>query len=426
MAVLQVALDLINAHRALQIAKETMEGGADWLEAGTPLIKCEGLEIVRTLKKFGKKVVADMKTMDVGALEIEVASKAGADIICIMGVASNETIKEGIKAAKRYGSEIMVDLMQANDAVGRAREVEKMGANYICIHVSIDEQMVGGEPFETVKKVSKAVGIPVAVAGGINSETAPIALKNGAHIVIVGGAIVKAEDVTEATRKIKEAMEKGKAIKTTLFKKYGVEGISKAFQKVSTSNVCDAMQNKGAVRDVFPLKKGYHMVGKAVTVKTLDGDWAKAVESIDVAEKGDVLVIHAGEGVQAVWGELATWSAIEKGLAGVVVYGGVRDVHEIIKTDMPVFAKKIVPEAGDPKGHGEIGVEITCGGQKVRKGDWIIGDDNGIVVVPKEEAQEIANRALHIHERENRIREEIKRGSSLGKVLSLEKWEKVG
>ena len=61
----------------------------------------------------------------------------------------------------------------------------------------------------------------------------------------------------------------------------------------------------------------------------------------------------------------------------------------------------------------------------MRNGDWIIGDDNGVVVVPKEEAQEIANRALNVHERENRIREEIKRGSSLGKVLMLEKWEKV-
>lgn len=425
MAVLQVALDLVNAHRALQIAKEAIEGGADWLEAGTPLIKCEGLEIVRMLKKMGKKVVADMKTMDVGALEVEVASKAGADVICLLGVASDETIKEGIKAGRRYGTEIMVDLMRTEDVVERAKEVEKMGADYVCIHVSIDEQMVGEKPFEMVKKVSKEVNIPVAVAGGINSETAPLALKSGAEIIIVGGAIIKAKDVAEATRRVKKAITEGKSIETELFKKYGKEEIYKAFQIVSTSNICDAMHNEGAMRGIFPLKKGYRMVGKATTVKTMDGDWAKAVESIDAAEKGDVLVIDAGEGQQAVWGELATWSAIKKGLAGVVIDGGVRDIQEIIKTDMPVFAKKIVPEAGEPKGYGEIGGEITCGGKKVRNGDWIIGDDNGVVVVPKEEAQEIANRSLHVHEKENRIREEIKRGSSLGKVLMLEKWEKV-
>jgi 3-hexulose-6-phosphate synthase/6-phospho-3-hexuloisomerase len=425
MVVLQVALDFINAHRAIQIGKETMEGGADWLEAGTPLIKAEGLDIVRALKKFGKKVVADMKTMDVGALEVEMASKAGADIICIMGVASNETIKEGIKAARRYGSEIMIDLMRVDDVVKRAKEVKKMGADYVCIHVSIDEQMVGEKPFETVKKVSKEIDIPVAVAGGINSETAPVAVKNGAQIVIVGGAIIKAENVKEATLNIKSAIKKGKAIETMLFKKYDVQEIGNAFKKVSTSNICDAMQNKGALRGVFPVKKGYHMVGKALTVKTMDGDWAKAVEAIDVAEKGDVIIIYAGEGKQAVWGELATWSAIKKKLAGVVVYGGVRDVHEIVKTDMPVFAKKIVSEAGEPKGYGEIGVEISCEEQRVKKGDWIVGDDNGIVIVSKEEAQEIANRALNVYEKENRIREEIKRGSSLGNVLRIEKWEKI-
>jgi 3-hexulose-6-phosphate synthase/6-phospho-3-hexuloisomerase len=85
-----------------------------------------------------------------------------------------------------------------------------------------------------------------------------------------------------------------------------------------------------------------------------------------------------------------------------------------------------VPNAGEPKGHGEIGVEIVCCGQSVRTGDWIIGDASGVVVVPQEEAVEIANRAIDIMERENRLREEIKRGSTLSKVLELEKWEKVG
>ncbi|HDN51391.1 MAG TPA: bifunctional hexulose-6-phosphate synthase/ribonuclease regulator, partial [Thermoplasmatales archaeon] len=71
----------------------------------------------------------------------------------------------------------------------------------------------------------------------------------------------------------------------------------------------------------------------------------------------------------------------------------------------------------------EIGCEVQCGGERVRNGDWIVGDDNGVVVVPKEEAQEIANRAIHVMERENRIREEIRRGSTLSAVLDLKKWE---
>ncbi|RLF36853.1 MAG: bifunctional hexulose-6-phosphate synthase/ribonuclease regulator, partial [Thermoplasmata archaeon] len=117
--ILQVALDLINAHRAIQIAREAIEGGADWLEAGTPLIKSEGLEIVRKLKKEfpDKTIVADMKTMDTGALEVEIASKAGADVVCILGVADDETIKEAVRASRKYGTKVMVDVIGVDDKV---------------------------------------------------------------------------------------------------------------------------------------------------------------------------------------------------------------------------------------------------------------------------------------------------------------------
>ena len=422
MAILQVALDLINGNRAIQIAKEALEGGADWLEAGTPLIKAEGMEIIRQLSRLGK-VVADMKTMDVGAVEAEMAAKAGAGVISILGLASDETIEEVVKAARRYGIEVMVDLIGVKDVERRAEEVEKLGADYICVHTAIDEQMLGKSAFGELEKVAKVCSIPVAVAGGINSETAGEAVRKGASIIIVGGAIIKAEDVKKATQDIKKAMS-GAKVKSKLFKKYKENELKKAFKMVSTCNICDAMHNKGAMLGIKPLKYGYHMAGKALTVRTLDGDWAKVIEAIDIADENTVIVVEE-HGEKAIWGELATNSAIIKKIEGVVIDGSIRDVNHIKKLDLPVFYRNINPEAGEPKGYGEIGTEIRCGGQIVRKGDWIIGDDNGVVVVPKEKAVEIANRAINVMERENRIREEIKRGSSLGKVLELKKWEKV-
>ncbi len=425
--ILQVALDLINAHRAIQIAKEAIEGGADWLEAGTPLIKSEGLEIVRRLKKEfpDKTIVADMKTMDTGALEVEIASKAGADVVCILGVADDETIKEAVRASRKYGTKVMVDVIGVDDKVKRAKELEKLGVDYICVHVGIDEQMRGENPIEITKEIVKNVNIPVAIAGGLNSETVVDAVNAGASIIIVGGAITKAPNVTEATRMIKKAMSERKKIKVELYKKYGKEELRKAFSKVSTPNISDAMHRKGAMHGIRPIRSGFHMVGKALTVKTMDGDWAKPVEAIDKAEPGDVLVIDAGSGDTAVWGELATWSAKIKGLAGVVIDGAVRDLDDLLKIDFPVFCRNVSSNAGEPKGFGEIGVEIKCGGQNVRTGDWIVGDDSGVVVIPQEIAQEIANRALDVKEHEDRIREEIKRGSSLGKVLNVKKWERV-
>ncbi|MCK4416492.1 MAG: bifunctional hexulose-6-phosphate synthase/ribonuclease regulator, partial [Thermoplasmatales archaeon] len=91
----------------------------------------------------------------------------------------------------------------------------------------------------------------------------------------------------------------------------------------------------------------------------------------------------------------------------------------------PIFCRHISSNAGEPKGFGEIGTEIKCGNQTVRTGDWVIGDDSGVVVVPQEIAHEIANRALDVKEHENRIREEIKDGGSLGSVTKLKKWEKI-
>src|SRR5947199_94036 len=316
--VLQVALDHMHRKRALLAAKEDVDGGADWLEAGTPLIKSEGMEVVRELKKSfpGKTIVADLKTMDTGAFETEIAAKAGADVITVMGVTDDATILEAVKAARRYGAKIMVDLMRVPDKPARAKELEKLGVDYLNMHVSIDEQMIAHTPLQELKAVASATSLPVAVAGGLNSETVAQAVAAGASIVIVGGAI-------------------------------------------------------------------------------------------------------------AVWGELASHSCLVKGVAGVVIDGAVRDLDTILELNFPCFSRHVAPHAGEPKGLGEIGSEIDCGGQKVHAGDWIVGDESGLIVVPQEQAVEMANRAIDVLERENRIREEIKRGGTLSSVLELEKWEQI-
>ena len=205
---LQLALDFLNLKRALKVAEEAIEGGVDWLEAGTPLIKSEGLDAVRELKKRFPSVtiIADMKTMDVGRIETEAAAKAGADIVCVLAAASDSTVSECVEAGKNYGVKIEADLIGIEESriEKRAREMEKLGVDYIGVHVAIDEQMIGKDPFKRLRKVKRAVSIPVACAGGINSESASLALKAGADIIIVGGAINKAKDPAQASRIIKK------------------------------------------------------------------------------------------------------------------------------------------------------------------------------------------------------------------------------
>ena len=426
MALVQVALDFVDLGRALKVAEESAKGGAEWLEAGTPLIKSEGMEAVRQLKKRfpSKAIVADMKTMDTGSLEAEIACKSGADVVSILALADDKTIREAAVACKRYGAKLMVDLIGCPKPVERGIACEKLGAEIVCAHAGIDQQMGGVTSLSIAKGLFGKVRVKIAIAGGINSETVAQAAKY-AEVIVVGGAITKAGDAEKATRILVGAMKKGKPVKSELYKKYGEKDLVKVFLKVSTPNISDAMQHRGeilGVKNLFRLK----FAGKALTVRTYDGDWAKPVEALEKAEPGTVLVIDAQNGKKAVWGELASNSAVVKKIAGVVICGAARDVDEIRKMGLPVCASNVSSSAGDPKGWGEIGPEIICGGVKVRTGDWVVGDENGVVAIPSEEAVEMANRALDVMERENRLRAEIRRGKTLSEVAYLKKWEKVG
>jgi 3-hexulose-6-phosphate synthase / 6-phospho-3-hexuloisomerase len=428
--VLQVALDFENLSRALVAAKEAVEGGADWVEAGTPLIKSEGLDAVRELKKAfpAQRIVADMKVMDTGAFEVEIAAKAGADLVTILGAADDDTIADGVRGGELYGAEVVVDLLGVPDPVARARRAAELGAAAVCWHVGIDMQMQAKTPFAVLSELATGSPIPVAVAGGLNSESVADAVRAGARILIVGGAITKSPQMAEATRRIRRAIDTGEAQTTELFRRYGASDLRAAFLKVSSPNVTDALQRQGAMHGILPHLKdaSVRIAGPAVTVVTRDGDWAKPVEAIDRSGPGDVIVVDAGGGTTAIWGELASWSAHGRQVAGVVIDGAARDVDAILELGFPLFSRNVSPNAGEPKGHGEIGVEVVVGGQRVRPGDWIVGDLSGVVVVPRERAQEIANRSLDVLEHENRVREEIQRGSTLGSVQKLERWERVG
>ncbi|HDQ08708.1 MAG TPA: bifunctional hexulose-6-phosphate synthase/ribonuclease regulator [Methanoculleus sp.] len=423
--VLHVALDLQELERAVKIAHEAVEGGAQWIEAGTPLIKSVGMEAVRRLRdEFpGHEIVADMKVADTGTIEVEMAAKSGATVVCILADADDAVIREAVRAARLYGVRTMADLLNVSDPVARSKELEAMGVDIINAHVGIDQQMIGGDSVSLLAAIADAVSVPLAVAGGLDAETAAQAVAAGADVVIVGGSIIRSDDVTGAARRIVEAIRNPSVAPKE--KPDPTEEIRRLFLSASAPNITDAMHRKGAMAGLFSLCGGVRMAGPAVTVQTFGGDWAKPVEAIDVARPGEVIVIdNSSASDVAPWGELATLSCISRGLAGVVIDGAARDVDDIKKTGFPVFATATCPNAGEPKGLGEIGAEIRCCGQEVHTGDWIIGDESGVVVVPKARAYEVARRAVEVSKTEKRIREEIRRGDTLASLSELLKWEK--
>lgn len=426
---LQVALDFVELPRAIAVAELAIAGGADIIEAGTPLIKSEGLDAVRKLRSAfpAATIVADMKTIDAGRVEAESAAKAGANVMTVLAAAGESTICECIEAGRHYGIEVAVDLLGAADPAAFAKRAGELGAARLDVHCAIDAQMHGADPLALLTEVRGATELTVAVAGGINSETAAAAAAAGADIIIIGGAITKDVDPRAAAQRIRKAIDSRKAVASEHFKRTGPAEIRSALEAVRTSNISDGAHRQPCLPGLRQLVPGSRAVGTAVTVRTLPGDWAKTVEAIDIAAEGDVIVIDAcGQG-PAIWGELASESAKNRGLAGVVIHGAVRDTADIRELGLPVWATHVSSHAGDPHGRGAINEPIVIGGQRICPGDWIVADDDGVMVLPAGQAVEMANRAADVLEAENRIRAEIRdTGGTLAKVVNLKRWEKKG
>jgi 3-hexulose-6-phosphate synthase/6-phospho-3-hexuloisomerase len=425
--IIQVALDFVDISRALAAAEAAVAGGVDWVEAGTPLIKAAGLDSVRALRKAfpGKVIIADTKTMDAGRIEMETAAKAGANIATVMAAASDSTIVECVEAGKNYGIEVAVDLLGVADPPARAAEAAALGVRHVGVHCPIDDQMKGRNPFETLRAIRRRVSLPLAAAGGLNSETVVDAVESGADILIVGGAITKADDPRAAAAEIVKAARTKTRSATELFKRAAdPEAIREILLRVSTPNISDGNHRVACLHGIRSFVPGARFAGPAVTVRTARGDWSKPVQAIDLAEPGSVLAIDAGGEPPAVWGELATHSAVNRKLAAVVVDGAIRDTPEIRKMGFAAFARTTSSEAGEPKGLGEIGAPIALAGVRVLPGDWLVGDDDGVMVLPKEKVAEMANRAQDWFEKENRIRAEITGGKTLAQVVELYKWDK--
>jgi 3-hexulose-6-phosphate synthase/6-phospho-3-hexuloisomerase len=426
---LQVALDFVELPRALAVAQAAVAGGADYVEAGTPLIKSEGLDAVRKLRELFPKhtIIADLKTMDAGRIETEAAAKAGANVVTVLGVATESTIRECVEAGRHYGCEVAVDLVGVVEPVEFARKAKELGIAWLGVHCAIDAQMQGADPLGLLKQIRAETDLTLAVAGGINSETAALAAEAGADVIIVGGAITKAIDPRKAAADIRKAIDTRRGVATELFKRATSADVRAALEKVRTSNISDGAHRQACLGELRPLAAGQFACGPAVTVRTVPGDWAKPVEAIDVAAPGDVIVIDAAGQPPAVWGELATESARNKGVAGLICHGAVRDTADIRRLGFPVWTRLVTSHAGEPRGLGEINQPIEIGGQRILPGDWIVADDDGVIVVPRAKAVEMANRAADVLEAENRIRAEIRDGkTTLSKVLNLLRWERKG
>ncbi|MDW8045284.1 MAG: bifunctional 5,6,7,8-tetrahydromethanopterin hydro-lyase/3-hexulose-6-phosphate synthase [Nitrososphaerota archaeon] len=202
---LQVALDLDSFEEAANIINALPIRERILLEAGTPLIKKYGVGVIEKIREIRRDafIIADLKTIDVGRLEVKEAADATADAVCILGVASNETIERAILEAQKQGIYSILDMMNVDDPIVKLRSL-RIKPDVVLLHRSVDVEATAreeGRPLETrwgnISEVKKIVKM-VAVAGGITPEVSREALSSGADIIVVGRYIIRSKEPRRA------------------------------------------------------------------------------------------------------------------------------------------------------------------------------------------------------------------------------------
>ena len=190
------------------------------------------------------------------------------------------------------------------------------------------------------------------------------------------------------------------------------------FGRVTVSTISDSLERMAgavgieAVGDSLSSLGGRAMVGRAMTVRTRPGDNLAVHKALDLTEPGDVLVVDArGEMVNAILGELMAEYAALREVAGLVVDGAVRDRQSLSQGQVPVFAKGFSHLGPYKSGPGEIHGTVTIGGVIVQDGDVIVGDADGVVVVPRARATEALESAERIVESEAQQQKAIRSGT---------------
>jgi 3-hexulose-6-phosphate synthase len=147
-----------------------------------------------------------MKTMDAGELEADIAFKAGADLVSVLGSADDSTIAGAVKAAKAHNKGIVVDLIGVPNKVARAKEARALGAEFVEMHAGLDEQAQPGFDLNGLLQAGEEANVPFSVAGGVNASTIQAVQQAGADVAVAGGAIYGATDPALAAKELKAAI----------------------------------------------------------------------------------------------------------------------------------------------------------------------------------------------------------------------------
>lgn len=197
-------------------------------------------------------------------------------------------------------------------------------------------------------------------------------------------------------------------------------------EKLDAACICDAGKNLRIMDyGIRPVTLGLKMIGRVRTVRCRI-DFLSVLKALDEAKEDEVLVVDGGGEKVAFAGELFSAEAKRKGLAGMIIDGGCRDIRQIRMMQFPVYARYVTPLAGTAQQIFETQIPVECGGVAVFPGDIIFGDDDGIVVMDEEEMIKIVDTAEIIQQKEEKVLAKMEEGQSLFDMLNFsEHYERI-
>lgn len=193
-------------------------------------------------------------------------------------------------------------------------------------------------------------------------------------------------------------------------------------ENVSACQVSDAYnavsKRSGTLQAIKPINN-QKVFGSIFTAETSSDDWGTSALAIDSADEGDILFFKVDSDDKAIWGELASTCARDNGIKATVIYGSARDLDALLHMDYPVFASNFCPNAGSALGLGKLNESIEVEGITISPGDFFIGDESGIVVIPKQLFARTMDAALEVKVKESNIIDAIENGKTLAEIVGL-------
>jgi 3-hexulose-6-phosphate synthase/6-phospho-3-hexuloisomerase len=416
---LQVSLDFLHLENALFCAEQSIAGGAELLEVGNCLIKNAGLQCIRILKeKFPPiPLVADLKMLTPETQEMKASADAGANGITISGAISESNWGKCLAQAQERNLKVFLDFRDIPVSVMKLQL--PLVASTDCVVLNLAQE---SDVFGILQEIAFRYAKPIAATGITDLANLQEAMSLGLGTGIVQYQEEDTQNFKEATHRIHEAflqIQQAAASQGSP-REYSEQVLRRKLNEVMPSDICEVYRDKPLFLDkVYPLHRFTKVFGQAATIKMLGGGLPAMLDFLQEVPPKSIVVVDSGGEATPVWNTLTTVVAIKRNLAGVVLYGAITEVNLVRAKGFPCYVNSLTPLPTRESQGCLKNIPLQLGNVWVRPGDWILGDDCGVLCIPAEKIFTVTERALQLAKHKAQLLREIEDVNDSEKLKQL-------